>query len=318
MQGELPPRAVERREQQRRRAGRAQQPQRPPHRAGVDAAAVADVQHRALGQRARDLVRAREHRVGALRQRGRRQLVVEAEVRAPRLVDDERHAGAVRDLRAAGDVGGHPVVGRRDDERGLRVRRGGQRRLERRGRDAVGDPELLVVLGRDEARQPAAEHEAVDDRRVRVALRDDPRAQRREREAQRVVALRRAVGEEERPRRAERLGGEQLGALVGRRRRAEVDPVDVLRDVGGEPVEADRLHDARDRRRSRPCGPGRGSAPGRGTRSRRRRRGTAPSAARWPPPSRRRSYGAPARPGNRDQSKLAARLWSPASATSAR
>ena len=55
---------------------------------------VADVQHRALRQRAGDLVRAREHRVGALRQRGRRQLVVEAEVRAPRLVDHERHAGA--------------------------------------------------------------------------------------------------------------------------------------------------------------------------------------------------------------------------------
>ena len=81
---------------------------------------------------------------------------------------------------------------------------------------------------------PPLEHEPVDDRRVRVALRDDPRAQRREREAQRVVALGRAVGEEERARRAERLGGEQLGALVRRRRRAEVDPVDVLRDVGGE------------------------------------------------------------------------------------
>ena len=125
VQRELAARAVERRDQQRRRARRAQQPQRARHRAGVDAAAVADVQHRALGQRAGDLVRAREHRVGALRQRGRRQRLVEAEVRAPRLVDDERHAGAVRDLGAAGDVGGHAVVGRRDDERGPRVGRRG-------------------------------------------------------------------------------------------------------------------------------------------------------------------------------------------------
>ncbi len=166
---------------------------------------------------------------------------VEAEVRAPRLVDDERHAGAVRDLRAAGDVGRHAVVGRRDDERGARVWSLAQRPFERCGRDAVGDAALLVVLRRDEAGDPAAEHEPVDDRRVRVALRDDPRAQRREREAQRVVALRRAVGEEERPLGAERLGGEPLGALVRRRRRPEVDAVDVLRDVGGQRVDADRL-----------------------------------------------------------------------------
>ena len=56
-------------------------------------------------------------------ERGRRQVGVEAEVRAPRLVDDERHAGGVRDRGAAGDVGGHAVVGRRDDERGARAGR---------------------------------------------------------------------------------------------------------------------------------------------------------------------------------------------------
>jgi hypothetical protein len=73
----------------------------------------------------------------------------------------------------------------------------------------VRDPQLVVVLGRDEGRDAAGQHEPVDDRRVRIALRDDPGAERRQRQAQRVVALRGAVGEEERARGAERLGGER-------------------------------------------------------------------------------------------------------------
>ena len=244
VQRELAARRVERRDQQRRGAGRAQQPQRAGDRADVDAAAAGDVQHRALRQRAGDLVGAGEHRVGALRERGRRQLVVEAEVRAPRLVDHQRHPGGVRDLRHRGDVGRHAVVGRRHDERGARVGGVAQPPLERGGRDAVGDPELGVVLGGDEARDPAAQNEPVDDRRVRVALGDDPRAERRQRQAQRVVALRRPVGEEERPLGAERLRGQALRALVRRRGRPEVDPVDVLRHVGGQRVDADRLAQA--------------------------------------------------------------------------
>ena len=72
--------------------------------------------------------------------------------------------------------------------------------LERLRRDAVRHAELVVVLGRDERRQPAGEHEPVDQRGVRVALHDDARAERREREAQRVVALRGAVGQEPRAR----------------------------------------------------------------------------------------------------------------------
>ena len=106
-------------------------------------------------------------------------------------------------------------------------------------------PSSASYSGRDEARQTAAQHEAVHERGVRVALGDDPGAERRERQAQRVVALRRAVGEEERPRGAERLRREPLRALVRRRRRPEVDPVDVLRHVGGERVDADRLAQAR-------------------------------------------------------------------------
>ena len=192
-----------------------------------------------------------------------RQVGMEAEVRPPRLVDDERHARRVADLGAARDVGDHAVVRRRDDEHGARVRRLARSAAATDvGRDAVGHAELDVVLGRDERRDAAAEHEPVDDRGVRVALRDDPRAERREREAHRVVALRRAVREEPRARDAVGLGGEQLRALVRRRRRADVDALDVLADVERQRAVAEREAQARGRRRRRPCGRGRGSGPG--------------------------------------------------------
>ena len=111
---------------------------------------------------------------------------------------------------------------------------------ERLRRDAVRHAELRLVLGRDPGRQAAGEHQPVDHRRVGVALHDDRRAERRQREAERVVALRRAVGQKPRARRAVGLGGELLGALVRRRRRPEVDAVDVLRDVELERLPADR------------------------------------------------------------------------------
>ena len=53
---------------------------------------------------------------------------VEAEVRPPRLVDEQRHAGVVGDLRQRRDVGADAVVGRRDDERRARVGRLGEPR----------------------------------------------------------------------------------------------------------------------------------------------------------------------------------------------
>ena len=57
------------------------------------------------------------------------------------------------------------------------------------------------------------------------------RAERRQRQGERVVALRRAVGEKPRPLRAVRDGGQQLGLVVRRRLVADVDAVDALRDV---------------------------------------------------------------------------------------
>jgi hypothetical protein len=75
---------------------------------------------------------------------------------------------------------------------------------------------------------------------MRVALGDDRRAEGRQGERERVVALGCAVGQEERARGPVRLGGELLGPLVGRRPRAEVDALDVLRDVQLQGVGPDR------------------------------------------------------------------------------
>ena len=170
---------------------------------------------------------------------------MEAEVRTPRLVDDQRHGRLVCDLRQAGDVGRHPVVGRRDDERGARIGSGPQRPRERVRGDAVGDPERRVVLREHEARQATAQDEAVDDRSVRVALHDDPPAEPGQRQAQSVVALRGAVGQEPALAGAECARRHRLGPFVRGRRRTKVDPVDQLRYVGGQGVDADRLDHAR-------------------------------------------------------------------------
>src|SRR6185369_559363 len=98
--------------------------------------------------------------------------------------------------------------------------------------------------GGDPRRQAAGQHEAVDHAGVRVALGDDRRAERGEREAERVVALGGAVGEKPRAGGAVGLRRELLRSLERRRLRAEVDAVDVLRDVELERLPADRGADA--------------------------------------------------------------------------
>ena len=101
-------------------------------------------------------------------------------------------------------------------------------------------PSSGSYCGGDPRRQAAGQHQPVDHRGVRVALHDDRRAERREREAERVVALRRAVGQKPRAGGAVGLGGQLLRPLEGRRGLAEVDAVDVLRDVELERLPADR------------------------------------------------------------------------------
>ena len=129
-----------------------------------------DVEHRRLGEAADDLVRGGEDGVGPQAQRRLGQPGVKTEMRAPRAVDDKGGTTGVGDLGTAGDVGRHAVVGRRHDERCADVAGPPQRLVERLRGHAVRHPQLVVVLGRHEARSAAAEHEPVDDRGVRVAL----------------------------------------------------------------------------------------------------------------------------------------------------
>ena len=166
-------------------------------------------------------------------------------MRAPGLVDDQRHAARVGDLGQRGDVGAGAEVGRRDDHR--RDRLGGfvQRRRQRVGRQPVGDPQLGVELGGDEGRPHAAEDEAVDHRGVDVALDDDPVAAVGERHAGRVVALRGAVDQEPGAARAPGLGGELLRLLEGGRFGADVDPLGDRGDVVAQADLADQLEHRR-------------------------------------------------------------------------
>ncbi len=267
--GELAAGGVERGHQQRARAGRADEPHGAGDGVGVDQRAVADEQHRRLGEAADDLVGRGEHRVGAEPQRRLGQRRVKAEVRAPGVVDDQRHPGRVGDLGAAGDVGGHPVVGRRDDERGAGVRAPARApRSSASGVTPWAIPSSASYSGATNvARPPLSTSPSI---RLACELRwiTTCAAERRERQAQRVVALGGAVGEKPRPRGAVGLGGQLLGALVRRRRRPDVDALDVLGHVEQQRALARARCAARDRRPRRPCGRGRGSGSSRGTRRR--------------------------------------------------
>ena len=141
-------------------------------------------------------------------------------MRAPGLVDDQRHAarrGRPRRARRRRRRR-RSRSGRRRSRRPRRARRPAP--LERLGGQAVGDPELVVELGRDEARPQPGEHQPVDRRGVDVALDDDPLAEVGERQADRVVAAGAAVDQEPAAPRAPGLGGESLGASERRRVRS--------------------------------------------------------------------------------------------------
>ena len=92
---ELAPRGVQRRHQQRRRRRRAHEPHRPRDRVGVDPAGRRDVQHRRCVSEPTILcVEVSTASAPCCSALGG-SVAVEAEVRAPRLVDDERDARGV-------------------------------------------------------------------------------------------------------------------------------------------------------------------------------------------------------------------------------
>ena len=129
--GRQPPGGVQGGEQQRVGAGGLAERDRAVHHAGVDPPAGAQVHHGRLGQRADDLVGAGDDHVGAQRQRGRGQLGVEGQVRAPGLVDHQRHAVRVRHLGQRGHVGHRAEVRGRDGGGAHRVGRLGERPVQR-------------------------------------------------------------------------------------------------------------------------------------------------------------------------------------------
>ena len=113
------------------------------------------------------------------------------------------------------------------------------------GRHAVRHSELGVVFGGDPAGDAAAEDEPVDQARVRVALQHHPRPWRRQRQTQRMVSLRRPVGQEPAALGPVGVCGEPLGALVRRRRGPSVDPLDVLRHVEQQCLVTERRRQSR-------------------------------------------------------------------------
>ena len=154
-----------------RRAGGARRPARPAAATTATSSARAgprgrrrrgrsrpvgrDVQHRALGQRADDLVRARS---APRRRRGASALGGSSGWKPKCGPQDwSTTSGTPRawaTSASAGDVGGHAVVGRaRRRTPRAPSRCGVQRGGQRLGRDAVGHAELVVVLRRDERRQ---------------------------------------------------------------------------------------------------------------------------------------------------------------------
>ena len=119
----LAPGRVERAGEQAAGAGRFDQADAAVDHGRVDPPAAAEVQHRRLGEAADDLVGGGGDEVGAAGERVGGQVRVEAQVRAPGLVDDQRHAAPVRDRGQGGDVGAGAEVGGGDDHR--RDRAGG-------------------------------------------------------------------------------------------------------------------------------------------------------------------------------------------------
>ncbi len=87
-----------------------------------------------------------------------RQVGVEAQMRAPGLVDDERQLPGMGHLGEAGDVGAGAEVGGGDDDRADRARACIEPGCEALRGEAVGDAQLRVQLGRHEGRAKPAEH----------------------------------------------------------------------------------------------------------------------------------------------------------------
>ncbi len=210
------------------------------------------------GQR---LVRARDEGVRAGRQRVRGQCGMEAEVRGPGLVHQQRCAGVVRRVGQAGHVGPGPGVARLHGEHGTRRGVGGERSADRVDRQPAGQPGHRVDGRRDPDRAQPGEHEPEQQRAVHGAGDDDLVAGPADRQRQRLVPVRRAGHREPAQVRAPELGRELLGVHQDAGRRAHRGQRTPQRQVTLDHP-ADELGRALvpgDHERHRPC-PGRREA----------------------------------------------------------
>ena len=166
---------------------------------------------------------------------------MEVEVRAPRLVDQQRDVVLVRDRRDRFEVGGDAVVRGRHDVDRLDVGFARDRRPHRLRRDRVVHVQRLVDLGLHPHRHRARHDEPAHRALVRVARQRELVARVERRHHHALVAAGGAVDQEERVLRAEALRGEVLRfdqRLFGLQQ--VVEPAD-LGEVDGQDVVADEV-----------------------------------------------------------------------------
>ena len=167
---------------------------------------------------------------------------MEAEVASPGLVDDERYAAIVCDLREGHDIGAGSEIGGRDDVRRDSIRVRAKLRFKIRRRDAVRDAQRGIDRGEHELQTQSGEDGSVDDRGVHRALDHRGASQGAQGEACDVVALGRAVGEEPRATRAPCLGCQCHRLLqragIGRSGLRQVHTLGEHRDVHGKDLRA--------------------------------------------------------------------------------
>jgi hypothetical protein len=160
---ELPPRAVDARQQHGRRARGLLELEAQLQALAVDALA-ADRQHRRLPQAGEGLLDAADRQVRALRERTLRQLRMPGErvVQAPGVVGHQGHVARVARLRDRAHVGRGAVVARGEDDDRLRVGMPLERGGDGLGGRDVRDLELLVVDGVDPRRHGPVHDESGD------------------------------------------------------------------------------------------------------------------------------------------------------------
>ena len=167
-------------------------------------------------------MRALRDEIGARRDRRLRQIVREREMRAVRLVDEERHARLVHDLGDGTHVGGDAVIRRRNEQQRFRLRMQAARLAHSLRTKPVRYAKRLVNDRLDVDGTRIGKHETAENGAMHVARHKHGVARRERGHEHRMDRARRAVdGEKGRIRSIER-GGEILRLLDAARRLVQI------------------------------------------------------------------------------------------------